>query len=101
MGLRGDDEFVADDDDSIFSINNCFSDSDKDRFIDYITNKDIIEDVIKSRKYESAAGPDGIDYSVFKIAHNEAATFVRSIMSVIIESGRIPSGWKKSIMRLM
>ena len=55
-----------------------------------ITDKDIIEKVITSRKFDSASGPDGIDYTVYKLAHNEAASFIQCIMKIIMKIGRVP-----------
>ena len=93
-------DFVPDDD-GLFAINNCFTDHDRETFMESLLNEETIEDVIKSRKFNSAAGPDGLDYSVFKIAPKKATEFIRQLMVIICSHGRVPQGWKKSIMRLI
>lgn len=85
----------------IFALNESFNDDSRQNFMDLITSKDLVNEVIKSRKYESAAGPDGIDYSVFKLIPNEASDFVICLMKACLHSGRVPHNWKKSVMRLI
>lgn len=97
---KNDEEFIPDDD-GIFAISNCFDDHDKELFMNLITNEESFKEVISSRKYDSAAGPDGIDYSVFKLLPNISAKFFCLISKVIVKKGRVPHGWKKSIMRLL
>ena len=95
-----DNDFVPDED-GIFAISNCFIEHDKEIFLNLITDEDSFVEVIKSRKFESAAGPGGIDYSVFKFSPNVAAKFLCTIARIIINVGRVPHSWKKSIMRLL
>ena len=93
-------EFVPDVD-GIFALHNSFSDEDKCAFMDSLLDKEAIVSVIKSRKFDSAAGPDGIDYTIYKLVPDSAADFILSLSSVIIEFGRVPKNWKQSIMRLI
>lgn len=93
-------DFVPDMD-GIFALHNCFSEESQKAFLEHISNKTLISDVIKSRKFESAAGPDGIDYSIFKLVPDEAADFIVNLSKICIDQGKVPYNWKKSIMRLI
>ena len=46
---REDDEFFPEDEDGLFALNNCFSDEDRNEFMDLTSNKELIENVIESR----------------------------------------------------
>ena len=98
---REDDEFFPEDEDGLFALNNCFSDEDRNEFMDLISNKELIENVIESRKYESAAGPDALDYSIYKLAKSKAAEFIQLIIKTTNACRRVPQNWKCSIMRLI
>ena len=98
---KGNFQFHPDDAQGIFKLTNCFSDEDREEFMNKLCDAEAIKDVISSRKFNSAAGPDGIDYSIFKIAINEATTLVKSIMKIIISFKRVPKAWKDSNMSLI
>ncbi|WP_334097073.1 reverse transcriptase domain-containing protein, partial [Helicobacter typhlonius] len=98
---KEEDEFIPDDENGLFALSSCFSEEDKNEFIKYIENIDLIENVIESRKYESAAGPDALDYSIYKLAKTKAAEFIRLIIQITNSRARVPQSWKCSIMRLI
>ena len=98
---KEEDEFIPDDENGLFALSSCFSEEDKNEFIKYIENRDLIENVIESRKYESAAGPDALDYSIYKLAKTKAAEFIRLIIQITNSRARVPQSWKCSIMRLI
>ena len=97
---RNIDEFELDED-GLFSLSSCFSDEDRTEFIEHITNLDTLEDIIKSRKYESAAGPDGIDYTIYKLVPSAAAKMTAAILKICLNAGRVPANWKTSVTRLI
>lgn len=98
---KEEDEFIPDDENGLFALSSCFSEEDKNEFIKYIENRDLIENVIELRKYESAAGPDALDYSIYKLAKTKAAEFIRLIIQITNSRARVPQSWKCSIMRLI
>lgn len=56
---------------------------------------------ISTRKYNSAAGPDWIDYSVFRLAIDESTKLIQNIMRIIIKFKCVPKAWKESNMTLI
>lgn len=60
-----------------------------------------IKNLISTRKYNSAAGLDGIDYSVFKQAIDESTKLIQNIMRIIIKFKCVPKAWKESNMTLI
>lgn len=95
------DEFFPDIENGIFTLTQCFDDDDKEDFMNCLNSPDLIKEVIKSRKFNSAAGPDGIDYSIFKLSIDKATSLIHDIMNIIIKAGRVPSSWKMSTMNLI
>ncbi|MDE6432102.1 MAG: hypothetical protein K2L13_01770, partial [Opitutales bacterium] len=98
---QGIDVFTPDDQDGIFSLNNCFSDVDRTDFMLSVLDKKLIDEVISTRKYDSAAGPDGIDYSIYKLAKTDSVNMIHLLIKIIINAGRVPMGWKRSNMNLI
>ena len=89
------------DENGIFNLIPCFNDEDRSLFMDHLSNIDVIKEVINSRKFNSAAGPDAIDYSIFKLVPNESSYLMQLIIEIIIHNRRVPSSWKESNMNLI
>lgn len=92
---QGTDVFMPDDQDGIFSLNNCFSEVDKSNFMLSVLDKKLIDEVISSRKFDSAAGPYGIDYSIYKLAKHESVNMIHLLLRILIKAGRVPKSWKR------
>ena len=93
--------FQPDDEQGIFRLSRCFNNEDCEEFMNKLCDANLIKEVISSRKFNSAAGPDGIDYSIFKLSVNEATELVQCIMKIIISYKRVPKAWKDSNMTLI
>ena len=59
-----------------------------------VTDIELIEDTIKSRRHLSAMGPDGISVSILKLFPECGAQLLKRIFSVIMKYRHVPSSWK-------
>ena len=89
------------DTDEIFHLNKVIpNDLDKE-ITNNLIDEALISKVITTRKWKSAPGPDGIDYSIFKLVNKEATNFLVKIFKLIIKFQKIPSSWKTSELKLI
>lgn len=63
---------------------------------EYMTNLENIEKAIKTRNWNSAAGVDGLDYTVYKEGGREAAKVIRKIIKIVLKNKRAPVQFKSS-----
>ena len=47
------------------------------------------------------AGPDGIDYTIYKLILSAAAKMTAAILKICLNAGRVPANWKTSVTRLI
>lgn len=70
-------EFIDTDDDGIFNVSGTINEGEED-WTSVLSSKNIRE-VVKSRNINSAAGPDGIPYSIFMKGGESAICFLKSM----------------------
>ena len=80
----------------VFEVGNCMEEGDEEEMIEFMTRKSNILKAINSRKWLSAAGPDGIDYAVYKMGGKQCAKMFQLIIRVMLERGRMPDMFKES-----
>ena len=79
-----------------FTITQLIEEDESEEAYNFITNIENIEEAITSRKWLSAAGVDGLDYSVFKLATKQAAEVIKLILETIMKCKRAPIQFKSS-----
>lgn len=87
-----------------FTIQQLIEEDESEEAYNFITNIENIEEAITPRKWLSAAGVDGLDYSIFKLATKQAAEVIKLILETIMKCGRAAvqySSSKKAIEKLM
>ena len=89
------------DNEGIFKLNKVIPDNTDKEIINELINEELISKVITTRKWKSAPGPDGIDYTIFKLANKESTIFLTKIFKLITHYQRIPSSWKTSELKLI
>lgn len=61
-----------------------------------VINEKFIKKIIRTRKKNSAAGPDGIPYVVFKEGGSHSVQFLADLFKSLINFKMIPPSWKES-----
>ena len=89
------------DNEGIFKLNKAIPDNIDNEIMEELINEELISKVITTRKWKSAPGPDGVDYTIFKLANKESTTFLTKIFKWIIKFQKIPSSWKTSELKLI
>lgn len=79
-----------------FTIQQLIEGDESEEAYNFITNTENIEEAITSRKWLSAAGVDGLDYSIFKLATKQAAEVIKLILETIMKCRRAPVQFKSS-----
>ena len=59
-----------------------------------LTDKELIERIVKSRRKLSANGPDGIGYRIFQLGGQEATQFLQTLFEAIWTAHKVPTTWK-------
>lgn len=87
-------EIIEEDGD--FEIHRLIESDESQEAYEFITDIEKIEQAISSRKWLSAAGVDGLDYSVFKLEAKESAAVIQKILEACLRCRRAPVQFKNS-----
>ena len=88
-------------DNNVFKLDKYINDDLNEEIINELLDKKEIMKILKSRKWDSAPGPDGLSYAPFKLGQKHAVKFLRLIFKNIIHFKRIPDSWKTADMKLL
>ena len=89
-------DYMPPEENNVFRLPEVLQDEDRSFLCESLKDPSTYEKIIKSRSQMSAAGPDGITYSIIKAGEKSFAKILSIISKAMIQTGKFPKLWAQS-----